>query len=103
MYNSIQLSNHSSLNFKKLRESTNKLPHTPTENTSTSNKTRIPLTAPSVLILTQSGEENSHLTGRGQRTLPLRILIPKKLITMKSNISFFIETLDEFPTRQLYL
>ena len=61
----------------------------------------IPLAAPSMLILTQSGEGNSHLTGRGRRTLPLRVLIPKNLITLKSNISFFIEALDEFTTRQV--
>ena len=36
MYNSIKLSNHISMNFKKRKESTNKLPHTPTKNTSTS-------------------------------------------------------------------
>ena len=41
MYNFIKLNNHSSLNFKKRRENTNKLPHTPTKNTSTSSKTRI--------------------------------------------------------------
>jgi len=34
------------------------------ENTSTSSKTRISLAV--VLILTQPGEENSHLTGRGR-------------------------------------
>jgi len=54
-----------------------------------------------MLILTQPGEGNSHLTGRGRRTLPLQVLIPKNLITLKSNISFFIEALDEFPTRQV--
>ena len=54
-----------------------------------------------MLILTQLGEGNSHLTGRRRRTLPVRILIPKNLITLKSNISFFIETLNEFPTRQV--
>ena len=65
MYNSIKLNNHSSLDFEKCRESTNKLPHTPTENTSTSSMTRIyPLAAPSVLILTQPGEGNSYLTRR---------------------------------------
>ena len=32
-----------------------------------------------MLILTQPGEGNSHLTGRGRRTLPVRVLIPKKL------------------------
>jgi len=71
------------------------------ENTSTSSKTRISLAAPSMLILTQPGEENSHLTGKGRRTLPVRVLIPKNLITLKFNISFFIEVLDEFPTRQV--
>ena len=99
MYNSIKLSNHSSLNFKKCRESTNKLLHTPTKNTSISSKTRYPLASPSMLILTQPGEGNSHLTGKGRRTLPLQVLIPKNLITLKSSISFFIEALDEFPTR----
>ena len=54
-----------------------------------------------MLILTQLGEENSHLTGRERRTFRLRVLIPKNLIMLKSNISFFIETLDEFPTRQV--
>ena len=54
-----------------------------------------------MLILTQPGEENSHLTGRGRRTLPLSVLIPKNLIMLKSNISFFIEALDEFPTTQV--
>ena len=88
MYNSIKLSNHSS-------------PHTPTEDTSTSSKSKIPLSAPSVLVLTQHGEENSYLTGRRRRTLPLWVLIPKNLITLKSNISFFVETFDEFPTRQV--
>ena len=69
MYNSIKLNNHISLNFKKRRESINKLFHTPTKNISISSKTKIPLTV--VLILTQSGEGNSHLTRRGQSTLPL--------------------------------
>ena len=101
MYNSIKLGNHSRLNFKKRKENTNKLPHTPIKNISTSSKTKIPLAAPSVLILTLPGEENSHLTRRGRRTLPLRVLIPKNLITLKSNISFFIEALDEFSTRQV--
>ena len=64
MYNSVKLSNHNSLNFKKHRESTNKLAHTPTKNTSTSSKTRIPLAVPSMLILTQPSERNSHLTRR---------------------------------------
>jgi len=41
MYNSIKLSNHKSLNFKKRRENTDKLSHTPTKNTSTSSKTII--------------------------------------------------------------
>jgi len=59
IYNSIKLSNHNSLNFKKHRESTNKFLLTPTENTSTSSKTMIPLATPSVLILTQPGEGNS--------------------------------------------
>jgi len=101
MYNFIKLNNHSSLNFKKRKESTNKFFHTPAENSSTSSKTRIPLAAPSVLILTHPSEGNSHLTGREQRILPLRVLIPKNLIMFISNISFFIETLDEFPTRQV--
>ena len=39
MYNSIKLNNHSSLNFKKHTENTNKLSHTPTENTFTSSDT----------------------------------------------------------------
>jgi len=64
MYNSIKLSIHKSLNFKKCRESTNKLPYTPMGNTSTSSKTRIPLAIPSMLILTQPGERKSHLRGR---------------------------------------
>jgi len=92
---------HSNLNFKKRRESTNKLLHTPTENTSTSNKTRIPLKAPSVLILTQLGKGNSYLTRRERRTLSLWVLIPKNLITLKPNISFFVEALDKFLTRQV--
>jgi len=71
------------------------------KNTSTSSKTRISLAAPSVLILTQSGEGNFHLTGRGRRTLPVRVLIPKNLSTLKSNISFFIEALDELLTIQV--
>ena len=54
-----------------------------------------------MLILTQPGEGNSHLTGRGRRTLPVRVLIPKNFNTLKSNISFFIEALDELPTRQV--
>ena len=54
-----------------------------------------------MLILSQPGEGNSHLTGRGQRTLPVRVLMLKNLITLKSNISFFIEALDEFLTRQV--
>ena len=54
-----------------------------------------------MLILTQSGEGNSHLIGSGRRTLPLRVLIPKNLITLKSNISFFIEDLDEFPIKHV--
>ena len=43
MYNSIKLNNHSCLNFKTRKKITNKLPYTPTENTFTSSKTRIPL------------------------------------------------------------
>jgi len=101
MYNFIKLNHHSSLNFKKHNENTNKLPYTPTKNISTSSKTKIPLADPSVLILTQSGKENFHLTGRGRRTLPLQVLIPKNLIMLKSNISFFIKVLDEFPTKQV--
>jgi len=54
-----------------------------------------------MFILTQPGERNSHITGRGRRTLLVRVLIPKNLRTLKSNISFFIEALDEFPTRQV--
>jgi len=54
-----------------------------------------------VFILTQPGEENSHLTGKGDITLPLRVLIPKKLSTLKSNILFHIKLLDELPTRQV--
>jgi len=68
MYNPIKLDNQSSLNFKKRRESSNKFPHTHTKNTSTSSKTKISLAAPSMLILTQLGERNSYLTGRGRRT-----------------------------------
>ena len=56
MYNFIKLNNHSSLNFKKRKENTNKLFHTPTKNISTSSKTRIPLATLSMLILTQSDE-----------------------------------------------
>ena len=96
MYNPIKLNNQNSLNFKEHRESSNKFPHTPKENTSTSSKTRISLTVPSMLILTHPDEENSHLTGRGRRTLLVRVLIPKNLITLK----FFIEALDKLPTRQ---
>jgi len=54
-----------------------------------------------MLILTQPGEGNSHLTGKGRRTLPLRVLIPKNLITLKSIIPFFIEALNYFPTRKI--
>jgi len=82
MYNSIKLNNQSSLNLKKRSKSTNKFSHTPTKNTSTSSKTRIPLAASLVLILTQPGEGNSHLTSRGRRTLPKKNLIPKNLITL---------------------
>ena len=71
MYNFIKLNNHNIPNFKKCKENTNKLFHTSTKNTSTSTNTRIPLTAPLVLILTQPGEGNSHLTRRGRKTLPL--------------------------------
>ena len=101
MYNSIKLINHCSLNFKKRRENTNKLPHTPTKNTSTSSKTRIHPISSSVLILTQFGGGNSYLTEKGRKTLLLRVLIPKNIFTLKSNISFFIEVLDEFSTRQI--
>ena len=79
MYNSIKLNNQSSLNFKKRWKSTNKFSHTPTKNTYTSSKIRIPLAIPSVLILTQPDEGNSRLTGREQRTFSLRVLLPKKL------------------------
>jgi len=41
IYNFIKFSNQSILNVNKRRESSNKLPHTPTENTSTSGKTWI--------------------------------------------------------------
>ena len=79
IYNSIKLSNHSSLNFKRRRENTYKLSHIPTENTSSSSKIKIPLTAPLMLILTKPGEGNSNLTRRGQRNLPLRVLIKKNI------------------------
>ena len=46
MYNPIKLSNQSNLNFKKRRESSNKIPHTPTKNTSTSSKTKISPSSP---------------------------------------------------------
>jgi len=98
MYNSIKLSNHNNLDFKKRKENTNILPQKIPPQIA---RPGYPLAAPSVLILTQPGEGNSHLTERGQRILPLRVLIPKSLITLKSNISFFIETLDEFPIRQI--
>jgi len=81
------------LNFKKRREGSNKFPHTPTEKVE---RPRYPLAASSVLILTQPSEGNSHLTGEGQRTLPIQVFIPKNLITPKSNTPFFIEALDEF-------
>jgi len=71
------------------------------KNTSISSKTKIPLATPSVLILTQPDKRNSHLTRRRRRTLSLQVLIPKSLITLKSNISFFMGTLDEFSTRQV--
>jgi len=71
------------------------------KNTTTSRKTRRTLATPSVFILTQPREKNSHLIGRGDSTLPLRVLIPKNLSTLKSNISFHIELLDEIPTRQV--
>ena len=56
-----------------------------------------------MLILSKPSEENSHITGRGRRTLPVRVLIQKRknLITLKFNISFFIEVLDELPTKQV--
>ena len=54
-----------------------------------------------MLILTQPGEGNSHLTERGHKTLLVRVLIPKNLITLKFIISLFIEALDDFPTRQV--
>ena len=98
MYNPIKFSNQSSLNFKKHRKSSNKFSHTPTESTFTSTKTKISHSSPLVLILTQPSEGNSHLTGRGCKTLPARVLISKKLSTLKSNISFFIKALDELST-----
>ena len=64
MYNPIKLSNQSNMNSKKRRKSSNKFSHNPTKNTSTSSKTRISPCIPSVLILTQPGEGNSHLTRR---------------------------------------
>jgi len=54
-----------------------------------------------VLILTQFGGGNSYLTEKGRKTLLLRVLIPKNIFTLKSNISFFMEVLDEFSTRQI--
>ena len=101
MYKSIKLGNYSSLNFKKRKESTNKLPHTPTKIPPQVARSGYSLAVPLVLILTQPGEGNSHLTGRERRILPLRVLIAKNLITLKSNISFFIEALDEFLIRQV--
>jgi len=89
------------MNFKKCRKSTNKLPILPRKIVSQVARPGYLLAAPSVLILTQLGEGNSHLTGRGRRNLPVRVLIPKNLITLKSYTSFFIEALDEFPTRQV--
>jgi len=98
MYNSIKLNNHNCLNFKKCKESTNKLPREIPPQVA---RPGYPLAALSVLILTQLGEGNSLLTGRGQRTLPVRVLISNNLITLKSNISFFLEALDEFLTREV--
>jgi len=101
MYNPIKLSNQSSLNFKKRRKNSNKFPILPRKIPPQVAKPGYPLAAPSMLILTQPGEGNSHLIGRGRRTLPVRVLIPKNLSTLKLNISFFIEALDELPTGQV--
>jgi len=89
------------MNFKKCRERTNKLPILPRKIPPQVARPGYPLAAPSVLILTQPSEGKSNLTERGRRTLPVRVLIPKNLISLKCNISFFIEALDEFPTRQV--
>jgi len=101
MYNSIKLSNHRSLNFKKRRENTDKLSHTPTKNTSTSSKTRIFSSSPINVNFNPAWWRELPFNRKRWRTLPVRILIPKNLIMLKSNISFFIETLDGFPIRQV--
>jgi len=64
MYNSIKLSNQSSLNIKESREITNKLLILPRKIPPQATNPGKSLTTPLVLILTQHGVENSHLTGK---------------------------------------
>jgi len=65
MYNSIKLSNQSSLNIKESRETINKLPIIPRKIPLQAAGPGEPLAAPSILILSQPSEGNCHLTGRG--------------------------------------
>jgi len=101
MYKSIKLNNQSCLNIKKSIEKPINSSIFPQKIPPQVARPGEPLTTPSVLLLTQPSEGNSHQAGRGCITLPLRVLIPKNLSTLKSNISFLIELLDKFLTRQV--
>jgi len=77
MYNSIKLNNQSRLNIKEAKKSPQKIPPQVA-------RPREPLTT-LLVFLTKPEEGNSHQTRRNShrtrrdKTLPLRVLIPKKL------------------------
>jgi len=101
IYNSIKLSNRSSLNIKKCTKTPINSLILPWKIPPQVARPGYPLASPSVLILTYPDEGNSHLAGRGRKSLPIQVLIPKNIMTLKYNISFFIQTLDGFSTRQV--
>ena len=77
MYNSIKLNNYSSLKRNAKKTSINSF-ILPRKIFAQVVRSWYLLAVPSVLILTEPGEGNSHIKGRGRKTLPLRVLIPKK-------------------------
>jgi len=83
MYKSIKHNNHNSLNLKIVEKTLINSPILPQKIPPQVARPGYPLAAPSMLILTQPGEGNSHLSGKGRRTLPLRVLIPKNLSMLK--------------------
>jgi len=101
IYNSIKLSNQSSLNFNKRRKTTNKLPHTSTENTSTSSKTRITSNRTISVNFNPAWWRKLSSNKKRKKNFTTMSINTKIWITLKSNILFFIKALDEFLTRHV--